>query len=550
MAEKRFSIPSANPLRFVLQHEVTNTPYWYEHFDDNFSYELIPDFQTKKCYFQKYNISDSPKIQIQSFYSGITAAVFDLNTDQAVKALTVNLEVTTLKNQNFSVYSVVINFSTLPTGDYYVKIAYTDDMTNQVVYLSEPISLKDVHENTILYEYTNSRNEQDIIFKTNPQFIGLLRVEAAIKDFKPKSEDIIYIDQKWNSTTQRSIPYQEFTLWLGSAEGLPDWMVDKVNRVMSFNQVKYDGKYFNKIKGAEFESVRTDDYPFSAQKIQIMPVENKFVDQYEIEINTSDMVVYHDKISYDNVSGQIVIDDVFKNKFFIDKLHVVNRGGDLVINVRNNPDSNDDDGDFSQNYPMIGLVATFDIEQLFAESRTVYVTPTSDGDPIDIDFILSYYDYTRQDTGSLNPEVPVPPSCEILFSPKTEAELNAAFNVGTGLGQPNTPYANYALSDGRNGTRNRLNTTVRGWTVSLPWANLHSQVGQDEIDLTIKQLPPHNFQVRVDVPKSGVKPGGEASGTGYLYTEQKDYSTNTLGEGESINIQPLAIYSLWITKLS
>lgn len=283
-----FQIAPLNPIRFYNAPNPEDPtkrglPY---NLPFNLFYEELPDgsydfeHTAHKCYAQKFTIYEFTKLQILSDYSQITASLRNEITKEKIIDLVVTPVNTSIVGQTFLVYEIDVPFyDVVVEGYYYIELSYlkTEIGTN-VILLSEVLDLKNEHPKTLLFTYRNSVNNFDVIFDTGIEFN--LRVEGTIQNFEPASNDEIYIDQKRNATKLYSLPYRLFTLFIGNAPGLPAWMNDKVNRIMSCDIIKIDDAYFEKNEGAEWEFSRQDDYPFFGMNIQITPVENKFTNQY------------------------------------------------------------------------------------------------------------------------------------------------------------------------------------------------------------------------------------------------------------------------------
>lgn len=296
-----FKIAPLNPIRFYnapnpadptkrgLPYDLPFNLYYQELPDGSYDF----DHSDPKCYPQKFTIYEGTKIQILSDYSNITATIRDEVTKKIILTLDVVPMSTTIVGQSFSVYEVEIPFYDLiEEGYYYVDLTYfKTEIGTTVTLISEVIDVKKEHPNTLLFTYKNSVNNFDVIFNTGIEFN--IRVEGDIQNFEPSSEDELYIDQKRNSTKLYSLPYQLFTLYIGGAAGLPAWMNDKMNRVMSCDIIQIDGAYFEKNEGAEWEFSRQDDYPFFGMNIQITPTENRFTNQYTTVSGFPDLEVLH-----------------------------------------------------------------------------------------------------------------------------------------------------------------------------------------------------------------------------------------------------------------
>lgn len=443
----------ANPIQLVNIKPKNPGKYYYQHMGDNLQYQLTPDFQTKKCYFQKFTTQDSPVIQILSDYDTIEIKLYDIQTELLEQTFSAIEVPTLILNETFKCYQAEINFGTVPEGEYQLVVSYIDEADEEIFYYSEPISIKEVHENTVLIEYANSENAFSMILDTG--YIGQIRVEAAILNFKPGSDDVIYNDQERNSTTLYSLPFRQFQFFLGDAEGLPDWIIDKVNRAFSFNILSLDGKTYNKLDGAKFEEKRLDLYPFSGQVIDIMPVENGFLKRLNTsglipEDSDEDMIQYQKLLKYTSNAANISISGIFGNGRLLEKICIINRGIDFDLTVKTASTGGYDDFEITE--PVTGITTTITLDQLFNTDKVINLTGLTG---IDTDVYIWYKDSLAKKAGVANGYMNLGVNAVVIYEAQTLEMYEIDFNFGTGLGRQGTQWEGWAICDGRNGTQDR-----------------------------------------------------------------------------------------------
>lgn len=565
MAEKIFTIDNpANPIRLVKIEDYDPGKYFYRSFDRTLSFDLIPDFQKKECYFQKWTIQDKPVLQMLSDYEEIYCRLFDINTGIEVQDFEIIEVPSNILNETFKCYQVEIDYSLVGEGEYELQISYINDLIQEVIYYSEPQEIKEVHENTVLIEYRNSENDFSMIL--GDTFSGILRVEAAILNFKPASDDVIYNDQKRESTTLYSLPYRIYQFVIGSAKGLPDWMVDKVNRTFSFNILSLDGVYYNKIEGAKFEESRTEDYPFSGQKIDIMPVENGFLKK----LNTTslipedeDMIPYQKVLKYIANGDDIEIPGIFKNGTVLEKIFIINRSIDFTLNIATESTGGDDDLDLSADVQ--GLTFSLIIDQLFSETKNINITGLSGGDT---DVYVVYKDLLAKPAGTPNGYIMLGIGAVVIYEEQNVGDYDIDFNFATGLGREGTQWDGWAICDGRNGTKDRggvypigfkeetgglftkllLGTTGGTWLINLLVGNLP----KFRVKLFGNTLAPPGTPI--DPNKAIARAGTGSSALAYEMRESASEATlgqsSETGNNESYDHKSPYIVSLYVKKIT
>ena len=65
------------------------------------------------------------------------------------------------------------------------------------------------------------------------------------------------------------IPTRKYKLFVGKGVGVPDYMIDKLNRILTLNQVRIDGKRFTREEDAQFEAERVIGVPGALWTIAI-----------------------------------------------------------------------------------------------------------------------------------------------------------------------------------------------------------------------------------------------------------------------------------------
>lgn len=543
MADKIFTIDNPfNPIRFVLPDPFRDPAiYFYPSRRNTLSYELIPDFQYKKCYHQKYTLSDSPVIQILSDYDDIFIAIHNSEGYQ-VKEIPVVLKQVSILEQTFKCYEATFDFSDLEEGVYQIQASYVNDAQQNVTYYSEPIELKEIHEDTIRIEYKNSENNFDLIFETD--FVGILRVEGAILNFKPASDDVIYNDQDRNSTTVYSLPYDIYQLFIGGKEGVPDWLVSKVNRSFSFDILSLDGEYYNKVEGAKFEETRAPDYPFSGQSIEIMPVDNGFLRKIKVTdlIPDEEQMIQYDKLlKYLSNSANIEIQDIFKNGTILNRITIINRGIDFDLTIR----TGDEDGpdDVYKIVRVEGRTFSVTIDQPFDTNKTLYLEGLNG---IDTDVYVEWTNLNATPTtgtGSIGGVIPI--GFVGYYSEPEPGDIDLHWNFGTGLGRAETPWEGWAIMDGRNGTEDWGGVFPIGFKEAtgglFTKALLGTKAGTWLINLAVNNLP--KFRVRLfaatrngsanDDP-TGVSSVAYAGDNGLSYQTRRSTANATLGVSSEV----------------
>jgi hypothetical protein len=263
-----FKIPFLNPLQF------RKIP------DGKFACDLIPSFEQKSVYVQKFQRGDILRFQVQllkgNWYS-ISYRILNEYFNQ-VSSYTGGL---IGSNEEYDIWSVkdIDNILNLPSGIYFLELQIVVIIEGANVnkqFITEPFEIVDELPDSLLIEYSHDGNEFDIAFyptgnPANRRFFQL-RVEGGITSdgFSPASKDTFYIDQVRDVVMLNSIPFNVYKFTFGPGGGIPNWMADKINRILSLAYVEINGRQYVKNEGAKFEPIREKGYPFAGWQIELV----------------------------------------------------------------------------------------------------------------------------------------------------------------------------------------------------------------------------------------------------------------------------------------
>lgn len=526
-----FQIADANPIRFTRA-------------DDP---DLFTLNQTK-CYFQKWNQSDSTKIQILTNLTSIDFLIRDYATNLeigSIPVIEIPINIIHPDYTDLKCFEVSIPFGSL-LGQYFAEISYSGISDPPVTLYSEPFEVAESHPDTLLYKYKNSENNFSIIFDTNIEFD--FRSEGTIKEFTPSSDDVIYNDQKINSTLLYSIPWRQFKLYATGVEGSPDWLTDKINRIMSMDQKSIDGDYYEKIDGAKWEVIFEVEYPFSGLSIAIMPVENVFLQRIKTGDQPPEGYTIVEKVKNYFANAANILVEIFVKYSLWKHISIINYGGAITLKL-GLTNGGSEIAEFAVPAGSVdGEPWTGTIDYLFKEPTDVYITGLTGSNA---DILLDYLQYNE---ATAQP-IPAPAAnlgigSVIRFEEIVPGDLNAAFDLGTGLGKVGTDWLGWALKDGRNGT------VDEGGRVAVQWVNdpispyyvLGTLAGEVDHVLIQDELPTFDIPFNYD----GINRNGSGSQETMRNYPGVNRAANIPFPGGDLghnNMQPY-IVALWVKKIA
>lgn len=271
-----FEIPFACGIRFYPD---SNAPG--KHFDDDWFYNRINDFETKVNYFQKWQTSDTIVLQCLSTFSTVVFKIYD-KTGTLVYTKPASLIINGPGNA-YGVYHADLQLVTLSLAEgIYFIVAESTFMSTTFRYISEPMSLKTTHKNTSLFRFYNSVNDFGMVFTAQPvgtdpyapQFF--FRCEASIMNFSPQRVRSSYQDQILNTVTLSATPYRQFTLYVGDERGVAPWVPDMLNRIFCCDSVFIDNlsagifKQYETPDGSKWNITSQKGYPLVGCDIDLV----------------------------------------------------------------------------------------------------------------------------------------------------------------------------------------------------------------------------------------------------------------------------------------
>ncbi len=232
----------------------------------NFGHKWRLGFQTPVVYEQKFMVGDIVRVQ----YSVPKADPFRIVPQLVDRNTGVVTELTPLliPLANNDTYNVAdVSFVTEETGLFTFQIVQGTTPEHIVAY--SDFCVKDNLADTVLLGYENRRDEFDVFFGGRPFYF---RVEGI---FLPSErtfdvEDETFRDQRYTLTQLSALPYSKQTLTIGGGYGVPYWVAEKINLILSMTDVTINGIPFVRSEGASPELTQLhNDYPMFVYKIEL-----------------------------------------------------------------------------------------------------------------------------------------------------------------------------------------------------------------------------------------------------------------------------------------
>ena len=283
MAINVFDIPLLNPLKpirlggILPSNSANDYLYTYnpsfnnKHIDDDFYVKGLRWYEDTKPYLQPFQQSDTIIVQWTS--EDLTASNFAARLLSA-NGSTYTLKTVTVVDQatygSSELYYVAVKLYDVPEGVYFLELRNGASTTWHNV-IHEPIHIKQIHPKTIRFDYYNTSNDQSMLYPSTSMYPIQLRVRGILTEIDADADFNVYKDQPLNAEMVSGVPYRSYVLEI---ENVPEWMIDKINRILLCDVLKIDGKKFTRQSGAKLEVKRVAGVPTSSFTVKLWDREN------------------------------------------------------------------------------------------------------------------------------------------------------------------------------------------------------------------------------------------------------------------------------------
>ncbi len=304
MATYGVTVPYLNPVQFLPVGVVFPSLYHYKEMNSDFFVNCIQDYSVKKNYFQKWQKNDI--IQVQCITNGLGPVQLDL-VDCNLKSYGVfpmSLVSDPAVGSPYALYQTNVTLNDLEEGLYYILMTAGTGGT-KAQFISEGLKVKEDWPRTLLYKYKSSINKLETIFTSG--FYPTIRVEGTLVNFKPSAKYTSYEDEPLDLELIEGIPTQNFELKIGLDNLVPDYIIDKINRVLTLDETYVDGFKIARTSD-EFEVERI---PGRADAFWTLPIRaslNRMGNTLTVdgELNKAVAVIYQiDNSYFADLSGQV-----------------------------------------------------------------------------------------------------------------------------------------------------------------------------------------------------------------------------------------------------
>lgn len=274
MSLNNIYLSTLNPVKFSVASYTSPAEYRTKYFDDFRYQDTLRSFQAPANFFQPWQKSDTINLQILANFAGHTIEMYTC-TDQLVDTFTMAYTVASIELTGYSAYQVSIPLASYAEGTYYFLLKSGGIST----LWSEIISLKTTHDLSVRMEYYHDQNSFDIAFETGIKF--QMRIPGGLTEYQPGSDRVVFIDQPRNIVQLSGKSFATQKLVIGTAEGVPDYLAERVNEIFLCSTVLIDGRQYVANDGAKMEPAREELYPLTGWTLEVRPAKarsSKFIE--------------------------------------------------------------------------------------------------------------------------------------------------------------------------------------------------------------------------------------------------------------------------------
>jgi hypothetical protein len=266
MASNIVDISILSPFQWTKEGYANPLPYNTKYRDDWQYPDTIGNWYEKKSYLQPWQKNDIPPFQILSNYAPHQLELYDCEGNQ-IDTFVLAYKASSIEIIGQKVYEAFVALNGYDEGVYQFKIKSGNPVLE--TYNSNFFYLKQLHENTVLFEVAHDENDYDMVFETG--IVTKLRVHGELREFQPGADRVIFIDQPRNAVQLSGKSFSTEKLIIGDSFGVPNYMIEKINDLFLCSKVLIDSKQWVGNEGARFEASRESLYPMAGWAFEVRP---------------------------------------------------------------------------------------------------------------------------------------------------------------------------------------------------------------------------------------------------------------------------------------
>ncbi len=279
-----------SPVKWIKKNFVASARYHTRPFD-SFRYpETLYADQDGKPFYRPWQKNDPVKIPLLSNYGPHVVKVLTCE-GHLIKTISLDYLPASTDVTGLRYYQGVLSLADLDEGIYQLEMNSGTPVVDS--HVSEFFHVREKHEASVLLTYKHNRNDFNIPFEVSGSFD--YRAFGGLRNFEPKSEDTLFIDQPANAVLLSSSAYDIETLVLGEYMGSPDYVASDIRHIMRCKEVLIDGVQYSRNDGAQLDPTREDFYGLSGWSLELRKskASDGIVSESTLELLEGAAVVYN-----------------------------------------------------------------------------------------------------------------------------------------------------------------------------------------------------------------------------------------------------------------
>lgn len=278
------------PIKFRERGYTNPAPYNTKFIEDWNYQDTVHDFEEQQPYAHPWQKNDIVYIQLLSNYAPHNLSLYDCQGNQ-VDTFAATYKASSVEGTGQKVYEFAIAMNVYNDMICQFRLDSGAPILKQME--SEWLDLRDLHADSVLLKYKHNENDYDVVFETGIEM--MFRVYGGFREYKPASDRTVFIDQTRDIVQLSGKSFYTQKLIIGSAFGVPDWVIERVNQIFQCSQVLIDGKRYVANDGATLEPTREDNYPMAGWALEVRPADHQTRKRFQADGNSNNptTVVYN-----------------------------------------------------------------------------------------------------------------------------------------------------------------------------------------------------------------------------------------------------------------
>lgn len=269
------------PLQLFDPNPTTDARYRSKDFIDFDFPDTILPWEQRTSYCQQWQNSDTIFDQLQTNVGPVAFILKECETGYVIDTLLYTQGAESDNEPGIFIYEISVPLAGYPEGCYYVEVTFGASPVIFTLRTGEILISNEV-ENSLLLEFNHFQFREDVIFETG--ILYQVRVLGTNRYQKTPNKSTTYEDQVLNMSVLRNVSFRTWKLVIGQSKGIPDWLADKISRIIGCSIFMIDGKRFTKPADSEMDPITDDYYPMKGWSVDLRERFNRAARHYENEV--------------------------------------------------------------------------------------------------------------------------------------------------------------------------------------------------------------------------------------------------------------------------